>query len=58
MKKWLRAQLSSPRTVTELKALADLFAHEYNQRSITDPCPAGRPWAKVSRLDAQGTAGP
>lgn len=32
MKKWLRAQPGQPTTITELQALVDHFADEYNQR--------------------------
>jgi len=32
MKKWLRAQPVQPTTITELQALLDLFAEEYNHR--------------------------
>jgi hypothetical protein len=32
MKKWLRAQPSQPTTVTELQAILEAFAHEYNHQ--------------------------
>ena len=58
MKKWLRAQPAQPATITELQALLDLFAGEYNHRRPHRSLPHRATPATALRLDAQGAPRP